>query len=226
MNSRKKPDYTGLIPENLLPIEPQFGKGHGKFMIYATPSQDPYDSMAPNVPNTYVPGKPMNAFAAPPREERKLNLNNRVKVIRPKKSYFFENIPTLIPYASENDNEVLITSTVKNLLKQNKHVFLCIVAHWCGHCTATAPELEPIINKYKNKVEFIKLDFTDNEQDTARKRTALTNAVMKAFPDAFKDGFGFPTFIFVTGKGDRIKYEVYEDDRKKEDFDDYFRSKG
>ena len=83
-----------------------------------------------------------------------------------------------IPETNDEDVFVLVGKSFKNVIGQDKDVFVEFYAPWCGHCKRLAPEYEKVGTAFKDvdNVVVAKIDATENDT-----------------PEEIK---GFPTLIF------------------------------
>ena len=83
-----------------------------------------------------------------------------------------------IPETNDEDVFVLVGKSFKNVIGQDKDVFVEFYAPWCGHCKKLAPEYEKVGRAFKDvdNVVVAKIDATENDT-----------------PEEIK---GFPTLVF------------------------------
>ncbi|BFH69929.1 MAG: TlpA disulfide reductase family protein [Paenibacillus dendritiformis] len=92
--------------------------------------------------------------------------------------------------------------------KQDKPIFLNFWASWCTPCQAEAPDLVKLYAKYKDKLELLSVNVTND--DTKEKAKEFVNQYGMVNPvlwdekgEAFKlyNGIAFPTNILIDKNG-------------------------
>jgi thioredoxin-related protein len=99
-------------------------------------------------------------------------------------------------YNPEADAKTDISAAVKKASKEGKHVFLQIGGNWCPWCVKfhRFVDADPEIKKYvEENFEVVKVNY-----DQKNKNEAVLADL------GFPQRFGFPVFVVLDGKGNRI----------------------
>jgi len=99
-------------------------------------------------------------------------------------------------YNPEADAKADISAAVKKASKEGKHVFLQIGGNWCPWCVKfhRFVDSDPEIKKYvEENFEVVKVNY-----DQKNKNEAVLADL------GFPQRFGFPVFVVLDGKGNRI----------------------
>lgn len=117
----------------------------------------------------------------------------------------------------ENYKFTAVDSSVFDMSKTKKPLFLQVTASWCAPCKAEIPALNKVVKKYKDKVDFVLL-FWDSQKDLKRLAPEYNPNIVLVPSDKKSDepttieisGFrhitGFPTNYLVSTNNEIINY--------------------
>lgn len=121
-----------------------------------------------------------------------------------------KNIPDFTVYDMDGNAVTLYESF-------GKPIVVNFWATWCPPCQSEMPHFDELYKKYGDRVEFMMIDMTDGERDTAESVKQFISDNGYSFPvylDKYMDaatGYGvdsIPTTVFFDSKGNVIEYKV------------------
>lgn len=106
------------------------------------------------------------------------------------------NGQTIPVYHPEVDAAVEINAAVTKAKETNKHVLLMIGGNWCRWCRA----FEKMVNETSSLDSALKINYVFQHVNFSKENK--NTSVMKQYD--FPQRFGFPVFVVLNAKGERI----------------------